>query len=81
MTTTGESIYDSLINEGRDEGRKEGIDEGRKEGRKEGLDEGRKEGREETLLAMVRNMRENEMTVDKIVRVSGLEKKRSRATA
>ena len=54
MTTSGNSIYDSLINEG--------------------MEKGREEERKEMLQATIRNMQENGMSVDDIIRVTGWER-------
>ena len=58
MTTTGQSIYDSLI--------EEGIEKG--------IEKGREEGREEGQRKMVRNMHENGLSVSEIANLTGLKK-------
>ncbi|MDE6772212.1 MAG: hypothetical protein K2J49_06390, partial [Muribaculaceae bacterium] len=50
----------------------EGIAEGEAKGREEGRKEGRKEGREETLLEMARNLKSMGMSVDLIIKATGL---------
>ena len=60
MITTGKSIYDSLIEEGMEKGREQGLVQGIEEGL-------------EKVRAMVRNMRENGMSIDEISRIAGLE--------
>ncbi|MGD9975126.1 MAG: Rpn family recombination-promoting nuclease/putative transposase [Desulfatirhabdiaceae bacterium] len=48
--------------------KEEGWDEGRKEGRKEGKEEGRREEK----MEIARNMLDNGLTIDQIVRITGL---------
>ena len=53
-------------------GRKEGWQEGRKEGRQEGRQEGRLEGRKEGLLEAAKAMLQGHLSVEQIVRFTGL---------
>ena len=58
MTTIGQSIYDSLIEEGMEKGIEKGIEK----------------GMEKQAKTMVRNMHENGMTIEEIVKVTLIEK-------
>lgn len=51
-----------------------GREEGREEGRKEGREEGREEGRKEGILAMAKKMKEQGISIDDIVKISGFTK-------
>ena len=57
---------------GRKEGWQEGRKEGRQEGRQEGRKEGRLEGRKEGLLEAAKAMLQGHLSVEQIVRFTGL---------
>ena len=59
---------------GRAEGREKGIKEGRQEGRQEGKAEGIKEGEKKAKLEDARKMLEEELTLEQIMRITGLTK-------
>ena len=54
------------------EGREEGLAEGLAEGREEGLIEGREEGRVEERLETARRMRSDGLSMEMVVRYTGL---------
>ena len=54
-------LFQEMLNEEREEGRKEGIEEGKKEGRKEGIEEGKKEGQIKLCDTLIKN---GSLTID-----------------
>ena len=55
---------------GKEQGRQEGREEGRKEGRKEGMEEGKKEEK----LAIAKKMKDENMDISFIIKITGLSK-------
>ena len=58
--------------EGFDEGREEGLEAGRAEGRAEGIEIGLEKGRIETLAIVARAMKLQGMTMEEIIKLTGL---------
>jgi predicted transposase YdaD len=70
------AFKETLLQEGREEGRQEGREEGRQEGLEEGQQKGREkgleEGREAALLETARKLREMGLPVEQIAQATGL---------
>jgi predicted transposase YdaD len=71
--TTAEKLRQEGRQEGRREGRREGRQEGRREGRREGRQEGRREGSYKTLFSMIKIMKNNGISEEKIARYTNLD--------
>ena len=65
-------IQNDVLSTAKFEGREEGLAEGREEGREEGLIEGREEGRVEERLETARRMRSDGLSMEMVVRYTGL---------
>ena len=72
MAKEAERIRRAEIGFARKEGRDEGWKEGRDDGLKEGRDDGLKEGRDETKREIVINMLNDNLSIESIVKYSGL---------
>ena len=67
-----EVIQNDVLSTAKFEGREEGLAEGLAEGREEGLIEGREEGRVEERLETARRMRSDGLSMEMVVRYTGL---------
>ena len=65
-------IQNDVLSTAKFEGREEGLAEGLAEGREEGLIEGREEGRVEERLETARRMRSDGLSMEMVVRYTGL---------
>ena len=63
MNGLGQSVFE----EGREEGREQGIEEGREEGREQGIEEGREQGREQGIQALILDNLEEKLPKEKIL--------------
>ena len=59
-------------NNGYEEGKKKGLEEGREEGKKEGKKEGREEGKKQKQIEIAKELLKENMTVNKIEKITGL---------
>lgn len=59
-----------------EEGREEGLEKGIEEGKKEGIKEGIKEGKEEQTLIIAKRMKEEDLSIDMIMNITGLSKEK-----
>ena len=59
-------------NNGYEEGKKKGLEEGRKEGKKEGKKGGREEGKKQKQIEIAKELLKENMTVNKIEKITGL---------
>ncbi|WP_104383140.1 PD-(D/E)XK nuclease family transposase [Sphingobacterium sp. HMA12] len=71
-----ESVFNSALNTGREEGRKVGLEEGLEEGRKVGLKEGRmvgvEEGKHQKAIEFARTMKQDGVPMAQIMRYTDL---------
>ncbi|MCE1736584.1 hypothetical protein LWT78_23475 [Enterobacter hormaechei] len=73
------TIAEELKQEGRREGLEQGLEQGREQGREQGLEQGREQGREQGKLETARAFLQNGVSVDIIIRSTGLSREQIEA--